>query len=232
MRTLIQVSLMAGIITVFEACNSTNDKSSGMVPSDLSYTSSDSIVFATGVADSGIGPDVTGDVTLFSVSPALPAGLVLDSIEGTIAGRALLASPATDYLVTAKNAAGSTTSKITIAVSTLDTNLSGLVQNIFNNDCIDCHEPGGQGYLATGSGLDLTAGKSYGNLVGHATYELPGQAPFVRVDSGNADGSYLYQKLSSSLPKSGLRMPWDGPPYLTTDEIAIIKRWIQLGVPR
>jgi len=26
-------------------------------------------------------------------------------------------------------------------------------------------------------------------------------------------------------------MPFDGPPYLTSDEITIIKRWIEKGVP-
>jgi len=220
----------------FHACNDTGTDPLLGAPSALSY-SPDTMVFAKGVADSGIGPDVTGTVTHYSVSPALPAGLTLDSAQGNIWGRGIVTSPATNYTVTARNAIGSATFSINLAVFSLDTTLSGLVQDIFNNDCVNCHMPTGIGYTATGGssgGLDLSTGKAYANLVNQPTFEAPTKAPYLRVSSGSPDSSFLYVKIAlpSSSQKSGLQMPFDGPPYLTEDEITIIKRWIESGVPQ
>jgi hypothetical protein len=139
-----------------------------------------------------------------------------------------------------------------------DTTLSIMVQPIFTkNNCIQCHvAPSGTGYLGDVP-LDLTSGNSYASLVNVATYQEPDKSPHfrVRVDSsttlpvgvpysigpsgiyryGNADSSYLYQKLLASYS------PWKGSPSvqmpqgygaLSEDDLKIIKRWIEKGAPQ
>ena len=103
------------------------------------------------------------------------------------------------------------------------------VQPIFTARCVSCHKPGGSGYNVTG--LDLTSGEAYSNLLGSdetgkPTSELPGTVPLLRVKKGDTTSSYLIQKITSATPKSGGRMPADGT-VLSPDEIAIIKTWIQ-----
>ena len=114
-----------------------------------------------------------------------------------------------------------------------DTTLAALVQPIFSNHCIACHN----GTNITG--LDLRVGKSYESLMGSSgtgqlTFELPDQAPKYRVRPGSADSSYLYQKVSSPTPKGSptyVQMPQGGP-YLSASDINIIKRWIEKGAPQ
>jgi hypothetical protein len=54
-------------------------------------------------------PSVSGTVNTYSVSPALPAGLMLDPTSGVISGTPLAASPETTYVITASNDAGAAT---------------------------------------------------------------------------------------------------------------------------
>ena len=82
-------------------------------PSNLQYA------LGTGEVGSPYGPyppSVSGTVTGYSVSPALPAGLTLDPTSGVISGTPLAASSATTYTVTARNGAGATTAVLTFAV--------------------------------------------------------------------------------------------------------------------
>lgn len=52
----------------------------------------------------------------FTISPALPPGLVFNETDGTISGTPTMASPATTYTVTAYNNSGSSTTTLSIAV--------------------------------------------------------------------------------------------------------------------
>jgi glucose/arabinose dehydrogenase len=61
-------------------------------------------------------PSVVGSVTTWSIAPALPAGLVLDSADGTVSGTPLTESAPASYTVTAANAAGQTTEMLTLEV--------------------------------------------------------------------------------------------------------------------
>ena len=61
-------------------------------------------------------PTVTGIVTGFSVSPALPAGLSLNASTGAISGTPTLAAAQATYVVTATNASGSTPASLQIVV--------------------------------------------------------------------------------------------------------------------
>lgn len=85
-------------------------------PTSLVYPQQ-TISTAVGLTVSPDIPTVTGNVTLFSVSPALPAGISLDSATGTISGSATASSAETAYTITAANAGGSTTATVTITVN-------------------------------------------------------------------------------------------------------------------
>lgn len=86
-------------------------------PSGLSYSPS-SVNAAIGVTITPLGPpSVTGTVINYSISPALPTGLVIDASTGVISGTPSAASPSALYTVTASNASGSTTTQVTIGVA-------------------------------------------------------------------------------------------------------------------
>lgn len=98
-------------------------------------------------------------------------------------------------------------------------------QQIFNPACIACHTDEGR---TPSSNLNLKTGVSIANLVNVASV---GKAGATRVVPGNPSGSYLIQKLEGAPDIVGLRMPRNGPPFLTTEQIALIRQWIQNGAP-
>jgi hypothetical protein len=83
----------------------------GTAPSALSYPS------AVSTYNGGPwAPTVTAPSTLiYSVSPALPAGLSFNLGTGTISGQSTTAVPSTPYTITATNTFGSTTATINFA---------------------------------------------------------------------------------------------------------------------
>jgi mono/diheme cytochrome c family protein len=91
--------------------------------------------------------------------------------------------------------------------------------------CTSCHTDEGR---TPAGGLNLKSGSAYSNLVGVASTGKPGA---VRVIAGNPSGSYLVQKLEGAPDIVGLRMPRNGPPFLTDAQIALIRLWIQNGAP-
>ncbi|UWZ84920.1 putative Ig domain-containing protein [Occallatibacter riparius] len=84
-------------------------------PSHLVYPHT-SINATIGMAITPDSPAVVGTVTNFSVLPALPTGIVMDSSTGVISGTPTAASGLTTYTVTAANDGGSTYALIDIVV--------------------------------------------------------------------------------------------------------------------
>jgi hypothetical protein len=85
-------------------------------PSALSYTPA--LASGTvGTPISSLTPTVTGTVTSYSVSPALPLGLTLNASSGVISGTPSAAASSADYTVTATNGTESTTATVTIEVA-------------------------------------------------------------------------------------------------------------------
>jgi hypothetical protein len=85
-------------------------------PAGLSYTSP--VVYMTGQAITPNSPtSLGGAITHYSIVPALPAGLALDATTGIISGTPTATRVATDFTVTASNAAGSTTATVNITVN-------------------------------------------------------------------------------------------------------------------
>ena len=91
--------------------------------------------------------------------------------------------------------------------------------------CVSCHTDDGR---TPSGGLNLKSGSAFASLVGVASTGKPGA---IRVIAGNPSGSYLVQKLEGAADIVGLRMPRNGPPYLTDAQVALIRLWIQNGVP-
>lgn len=89
--------------------------SSGIAaPSGLSYANIDGTV---GTDIGNVNPTVTGGTpTGYSISPALPAGLLFNMTTGVISGTPSVAATSATYTVTATNEGGSTTGTVTVAV--------------------------------------------------------------------------------------------------------------------
>jgi len=85
-------------------------------PTGLQYTAN--TVGEVGKPIDPVQPTVTGTVTLYGVSPALPSGLSLSPTTGVISGTPLASSPATAYAITASNSGGTARASLTLAVFT------------------------------------------------------------------------------------------------------------------
>lgn len=86
-----------------------------LAPIGLSYPSPPG--FTVGKTIAPLVPTVTGQVTHYTVSPALPAGLSLSAVSGTISGTPTAAVATAPYTVTASNSSGSTTAVVEIVVT-------------------------------------------------------------------------------------------------------------------
>jgi hypothetical protein len=89
--------------------------------------------------------------------------------------------------------------------------------------CVQCHVAGG---AAAGTGLLLTAEAAYGNLVNRGSRLRPGETLVIPGDPAN---SYLVRKLEGGPDITGLRMPRNTGPFLTSGQMAVIRRWIEQG---
>jgi len=96
---------------------------------------------------------------------------------------------------------------------------------ILNPACTACHTDDGR---TPAAGLNLKSGVAISSMVGVSSTGKPGA---IRVIAGNPSGSYLVQKLEGAADIVGLRMPRNGPPYLTVEQVALIRQWIQNGAP-
>ena len=94
-----------------------------VAPSGLSYRVNP-VVYFSGAAIANNRPAVTGTVTGYAVSPALPTGLSLNTATGVISGTPTSGFAATVYTVTASNPAGSTTVQLNITVTVAPSNLA------------------------------------------------------------------------------------------------------------
>ena len=87
------------------------------LPAGLTYAQP-VVVLTSGTAmKADLAYSIGGAVASYAVTPALPAGLVLNRSTGAISGTPTALSPRTIYLVTASNALGSTTTYLAVTVN-------------------------------------------------------------------------------------------------------------------
>ena len=107
------------------------------------------------------------------------------------------------------------------------------VQPIYNRSCAvaaGCHASSGPA-----QGLDLSAGKSYGQSVNVKSTEQP---KLKRIDPGKPDSSYIVQKIEGTPGISGVLMPQgcpgtplNGAQCLSADDISCIRQWVTECAP-
>ena len=102
-----------------------------VAPSNLTYAVNPA-TYTVGTAITANTPSSSGgDVTAYSVSPALPAGLSLNTNTGVISGTPTTATSTATYTITASNSAGSTTAGLKITVNpVLPVANAGSAQNV------------------------------------------------------------------------------------------------------
>lgn len=102
---------------------------------------------------------------------------------------------------------------------------SRIQTEVFTPNCVKagCHD------RATASnGLVLEEGESYGLLVNRPAL---GNSALDRVEPGDPERSYLIKKLRGDPDITGDRMPLDGPPFLSQEQLDGIAGWIRAGAP-
>lgn len=100
--------------------------------------------------------------------------------------------------------------------------LSSIQENIFDTNCAlsGCHAGANPQ-----QGMNLSAGESFGSMVGVPSQERPS---LLRVNPGNPDDSYLVHKIEGRSGIVGERMPLGRSP-LSNDQINLIRTWIVNG---
>lgn len=113
-------------------------------------------------------------------------------------------------------------------VQGLQPSLDSIQANVFTPSCgfAGCHSgPAGPGLPA---GLDLSSAEgSFASLVSVASVEVPA---LERVTPGDADQSYLIQKLEGTAAV-GAQMPLGGP-FFDQATVDVIREWINAGAAR
>jgi hypothetical protein len=108
------------LVLLLTACGGGDGGSQSPSPpasASLSYPAG-AHTFVIGTAITVITPTITGTLSNFSVNPALPAGLSLDSAKGTFSGAPQAVTPAATYTISAMVSGGtSTTASIAITVT-------------------------------------------------------------------------------------------------------------------
>jgi hypothetical protein len=150
-------------------------------------------------------------------------GAMTHSLSAVLLVAAVLATAACDESL----------SSIAGPTPNLEPTFSSIQREIFESSdssgraaCVSCHNTVGSQFTG---GLNLIHDLAYDQLVGRASTQKPG---LLRVAPSNADGSYMVHKLEGAPDILQLRMPRNGPPFLTSGQITIIRRWIDLGAPR
>lgn len=86
-------------------------------PTGLSYSNTPAIGYWSTQTITTMQPSASGGaITSWSISPTLPAGIALNTSDGTIGGAPTTASNQTTYTITASNASGSTQATVVITV--------------------------------------------------------------------------------------------------------------------
>lgn len=107
--------------------------------------------------------------------------------------------------------------------ATIERDIFNAVDSTGRLACTQCHSDVGR---TPAGGLVLLQGRAYQSLVNQPSRGKPGATLVV---PGQPESSYLLRKLEGAPDIAGVRMPRSNGPFLTGGQIAIIRRWIELG---
>ena len=154
-----------GLLSGSASLTIVDDETLPAAPSGLSYTPS-TISGTVGTGITSLTPAVTGTVTNWSVSPAFPAGILIDATTGVISGTPTGVAASATYTVTAANAGGSTTTTVTVAVAAAGGSFSGWSGGAeITSANVGKYAIGGASSLSATDGVAPTSTVSGGNLV-------------------------------------------------------------------
>jgi cysteine-rich repeat protein len=88
-----------------------------VAPSELAYGTNPATYTKGQAIAQNVPTNLGGEVVSYSVDPALPGGLSLDSLTGVISGTPAAITATANYAVTAQNSGGSTTADLVITVN-------------------------------------------------------------------------------------------------------------------
>ena len=115
------------------------------------------------------------------------------------------------------------TPNLTPTFSAIQRDIFGATDSAGRVACTGCHNAQNARFTAN---LNLADGSAYGQLV---NVPSSAKAGAIRVVPGDPDSSYLIHKIEGLSGIVGQRMPRTAGPFLTSGQIAIIRRWIQEG---
>jgi uncharacterized membrane protein len=102
------------------------------------------------------------------------------------------------------------------AQADVEVSYKAVIHPIIHDYCLNCHEPGGKGYIA--SGLDMT------------TYEsLMKGTKFGSVIKPNDSFSSILIQLVEGRAHSSIKMPYGMSGGLSKKNIELLKKWVDQG---
>ena len=112
-------AMVAATLLVIAACGGGGGSTPAptpppVAPSGLTYTSP--VPTNVGTAMTTLNPTVTGTVTTYQATPALPAGLAINATTGAISGTPTTVTAQATYTITASNGGGSATFPLVLKV--------------------------------------------------------------------------------------------------------------------
>jgi hypothetical protein len=142
-------------------------------PSNLSYTTP--VTYTQNQQITNNVPTVTGTVTSYSISPALPTGLSINPTTGIISGTPTVVVAATSHTVTASNSGGSTTANISITVEAEAPAVQSVTWNVAGKTGVGTVTTGVNGLITK-----TTGGSSYNvNVLSNETITGDGYVEFI-----------------------------------------------------
>ncbi|WP_298222167.1 putative Ig domain-containing protein, partial [Flavobacterium sp.] len=183
----------SGGSTTFDVVITVND----VAPNNLSYNSPN--VFTKGTTISSLNPAVSGGiVTSYSITPALPSGLIFNTSTGRISGTPASVRALTTYTVTASNSGGSTTFDVVITVNDVaPNNLSYNSPNVFTKGTtISSLNPAVSGGIVTSYSITpaLPSGLNFNSSTGRisGTPNVVSATSTYTVTASNSGGSTTF----------------------------------------
>ena len=197
-------------------------------PSGITYSPS-SFTLTNGVAMTTVIPTASGgNVTSWSISPALPAGLSFSTSNGSISGTPTAVSSSANYTITATNAGGSGTATVTIQVNDLSpysVSYSGSPFTLEKGSAMTPASPSASGGTVTSWTItpSLPAGLTFSSSTGEisGTPTVVQSATTYTVYANNTGGSATASITITVNDAAPSNIVYSGSPFTLTKDSAM-----------